>query len=186
MSQNKRKSKGRRINPTFFVFCEGETEEQYICFLRTKYRLPIIIDAKIAGNRITEKYINNYKVSKVTDPKDKTFLVYDLDVPEMLIKLISIPNTVLLSSNPCFEFWYLLHYQEQISPLDSDECNSKLSNHHKKYKKGIFDNHLKVKINEKQEKAVHRAQKLVKHENPSSQVFELILELERAKMINNS
>jgi len=87
MKRQIRKPKGKEINPTFFVFCEGETEEQYIGFLRSEYRLPIVIDAKIAGNRITEKYIRNYKNNKVTHPKDKTYLVYDLDAPKMLEKL---------------------------------------------------------------------------------------------------
>jgi hypothetical protein len=61
MSRNKRIPKGKEINPTFYVFCEGETEESYINYLRSKHRLPILIDAKIAGNRITGKYIQNYK-----------------------------------------------------------------------------------------------------------------------------
>jgi len=74
MKRQIRKPKGKEINPTFFVFCEGETEEQYIGFLRSEYRLPIVIDAKIAGNRITEKYIRNYKDSKLTHPKDKAYL----------------------------------------------------------------------------------------------------------------
>ena len=52
MSRTIRKPRGKSINPTFFVFCEGETEEQYVCYLRSKYRLPIDIDAKVAGNRI--------------------------------------------------------------------------------------------------------------------------------------
>ncbi|MDP4915040.1 MAG: RloB family protein [Saprospiraceae bacterium] len=46
MSRNKRIPKGKVINPTFYVFCEGETEEAYINYLRSKYRLPILIDAK--------------------------------------------------------------------------------------------------------------------------------------------
>ena len=77
MSRNKRIPKGKVINPTFYVFCEGETEEAYINYLRSKYRLPILIDAKIAGNRITGKYIQNCKKDKANHPKDITYLVYD-------------------------------------------------------------------------------------------------------------
>ena len=58
MNHQSRISKGKKINPTYFVFCEGETEEVYINHLRSKYRLPININSKIAGNRITEKYIS--------------------------------------------------------------------------------------------------------------------------------
>lgn len=178
MSRKNRTSKGKQINPTFFIFCEGETEEQYISFLRANYRLPIVIDAKIAGNRITSGYIRNYKNGRVTHPKDRTYLVYDLDVPEMLKKLESIPGTILLSSNPCFELWYLLHYQDHKAEISSDECNKKICSHHKGYKKGIFDLKLRKKISEKQPIAVIRASKLVKHKNPSTQVYLLIKDLE--------
>lgn len=47
-------SKGKKINPHFWVFCEGETEEAYIRFLRSEYRLPIEIIPKIAGCDVSE------------------------------------------------------------------------------------------------------------------------------------
>ena len=181
MSRIIRKSKGKSINPTFFVFCEGETEEQYVCYLRSKYRLPIIIDAKVAGNRITSKYVTNYKKTKINDPKDKTFLLYDLDVQEMLSKLQKIPDATIVASNPCFELWLLLHYQEQNLPISSIDCNLKLIWHHNAYKKGIFDDKLKAKLCEKHEKALNRSKKLKKHQNPSTQMYLLIDNLEAVK-----
>lgn len=84
MSRDIRKPKGKLINPTFFVFCEGKTEELYIKFLKSKYRLPIDIDTKIAGNRINASHIRNYKSRKQIHTKDKTYLMYDLDAPKML------------------------------------------------------------------------------------------------------
>jgi hypothetical protein len=185
MNRNKRTPKGKVINPTFFVFCEGETEEEYIGYLRSKYRLPVLIDAKIAGNRITDKYIQNYKKDKANHPKDITYLVYDLDVPEMLGKLQAIKNTVLLSSNPCFELWYLLHFQEQKAAIASNACNLKLKQHHPNYNKGLFNKELKNRIEEKQAKAVNRASKLTEFENPSSQLYKFINELEKVKKEKN-
>ncbi len=121
------------------MFCEGKTEEQYINFLRSKYRLPISIDSKIAGNRITKKYINNYKRDKEVHSKDKTFLVYDLDAPKMLEKLQAITDTTLISSNPCFELWFLLHFREQKAEISSEGCLCALHSHHKTYGKGVLD-----------------------------------------------
>jgi hypothetical protein len=181
MSRNKRIPKGKVINPTFFVFCEGETEEAYISYLRTKYRLPILIDAKIAGNRITDKYIHNYKKNKANHPKDKIFLLYDLDVPEMLGKLQAIKNTVLLTSNPNFELWYLLHTQEQKAAITSDSCLQKLKQHLPNYNKGEFNKELKNMIEEGQSKALNRASKLTEFKNPSSQLFVFINEIEKVK-----
>ena len=80
MNRNKRISKPRKINPTYFVFCEGKTERSYIEYLRAKYRLPIHIDFQIAKS-ITEKHISSYKKNKANHLKDKIYLVYDLDVP---------------------------------------------------------------------------------------------------------
>jgi len=114
---SKRISKGKKIKPTFFIFCEGETEEVYIKYLRSTYRLPIEIDPKVAGNRITGKYISNYKKQKTNHPKDKTFLMYDCDVEAVLLKIQQIKNVHLLCSNPCFEFWYLIHCQKQTATL---------------------------------------------------------------------
>ena len=88
MAKNRRLSRGKKINPTLFIFCEGETEVSYINFLKSVYRIPSIhIHAKIRGNNITSAYINSYKQDKPTHEKDLNFLMYDLDVPNMLVRL---------------------------------------------------------------------------------------------------
>jgi hypothetical protein len=138
MKTKSRQSKGKLIKPTFFVFCEGETEESYIKHLRTLYRLPIEIDSKTTGNRITERYISNYKNQRITHAKDKTFLIYDSDVENMLKKLQKIKNVTLLCSNPCFELWYLLHYINQTIELTSEECVLKLKPNVEQYKKAVW------------------------------------------------
>ena len=108
MAKYQRKSKGKAINPTFFVFCEGESEDAYISFLRRRLRVPIEIISKIAGYRITWNYINNTLRHRPGHPKDKLFLLYDLDAPGLMEKLGSIKGAGLLLSNPCFELWYIL------------------------------------------------------------------------------
>jgi len=180
MGREKRKSKQKLVKPTFFVFCEGETEEAYIAFLRSIYRLPIEIDAKIAGDSITARYISNYKKQKITHPKDKTFLIYDLDTGN-LNKFLKIQNTTLIASNPCFELWYLLHCENQIAELSTDDCIKKLLNHIKNYKKGGFDKKLEKKTVDNQDKAIERAEKLKLYQNPSTNVCHFIENLERVK-----
>ena len=180
---NKRVSKGKKIRPTFFVFCEGETEEAYIKYLRSTYRLPIEIDPKISGNRITNTYISNYKQQKPVHPKDKTFLVYDLDVESVLQKLQQIKNAHLLYSNPCFEFWYLLHCQNQTASLTSGECISKLKNHINSYQKGFFDDKLKTRMVENKNKSISRAKVLSEFCNPSTNVYTLVEELDKINVI---
>ncbi len=182
MSRRKRQaSKGKKIKPTFFVFCEGKTEELYIKYLKSKYRIPFEIDTQIAKNKIKENYIKSYKKNRFTHKKDKTFLLYDIDAPKMLEKLQAISDTILLASNPCIEFWYLLHYKNHTSNVNCIYCNKELKNRNKKYDKTILDTHLKEYLNKNQDKAINRAKKLKYYNNPSSTIFLLIEELEKVK-----
>jgi len=178
--KNRRESKGKSIRPTFFVFCEGESEETYIKYLRSKYRLPIEIDPRVVGLNITTGYINNYKKSKSTHPKDKDFLIYDLDREEILKRLLTINNAVVITSNPCFELWYLLHYMNQTALLTADDCCEKLSRFLKTYKKGSMCPGLLSKLHDEAKDALSRARKLKSPSNPSTEVYKFIDELDKA------
>ena len=182
MSSRKRKaSLGKKMKPTFFVFCEGITEELYVKYLRAKYRIPFEIDTQITKNKIKESYIKNYKKDKFTHPKDKTFLLYDIDAPKMLEKLKNIPNTILLASNPCIELWFLLHYKNITANVDCTFCIKELKKTNGKYDKTVLDKYLIDSLNENQNKAIERAKNLKSYKNPSSKVYFLIEELEKVK-----
>ncbi len=175
MGSKRRKPRGKKINPTLFVFCEGETEESYINLLRSEYKIPsIIIHPKIGGGDISDKFIRNYKKGRPSHPKDETFLFYDLDVPEILQRLRKIENSKLLISNPSVELWFLLHYKNQTANVNSDYCCKELKNRNKVYKKGTIDDKLKEKLLLKKNDALNRAKKLDENKNPSSSVYKLI------------
>lgn len=174
--------KGKKINPHFWVFCEGETEEAYVSFLRSYYRIPIEIVSKIVGNRITEKYISNYKKDKFKDPKDKDFLMYDADVPETLERLKKISSAVLIASNPSIELWFLLHYKNQTATITGKDCCKELSNRNRNvYFKGLIDIALKSKLLENKTIACKRAKELEFHNNPSSNMHKFIEILDGVK-----
>ncbi len=69
MGSKRAAPKGKMIKPTFWVFCEGETEAAYIAMLRSQYRIPIEIITKVAGNSIAGKYINKCKQGRFTHKK---------------------------------------------------------------------------------------------------------------------
>lgn len=176
-------SKGKKINPHFWVFCEGETEEAFVCFLRSKYRIPIEIVTKIIGNKITPRIIKSYKQNKPTHPKDKDFLMYDADVSETLEKLKTIKTAVLIASNPSIELWFLLHYKYQTASTTTKDCIKELCKRNKNiYKKGIIDTQLKSKLTENWTKACGRAKTLTLYNNPSSNMFIFIEELEKVRI----
>ena len=53
MAKFKREAKGKQIKPVYYVFCEGESEESYVLYLRAKYRIPVEILPKILRNQIS-------------------------------------------------------------------------------------------------------------------------------------
>ena len=170
-------SKGKRMKPNFFVFCEGETEMAYVKFLRSLYRVPIQVIPKKSKSNISEDYIERSKNEYVRTEQDKVFLMYDLDVNGVLEHLQKIPNAELLVSNPCIELWFLLHYQEQKSEISSDKCIQKYQKVSKGYKKGILSEEEKKVLAENRELAVERAKKLAEYQNPSTTIFKLLEKL---------
>lgn len=177
MAKYPRKSKGKEIRPTFFVFCEGESEESYISFIRSKYRIPIKIKSKISSSGISQKYVSNFLRFQPTHEKDRNFLLYDIDRPEMLEKLQSISGSILLVSNPCIELWFILHICNHTAEATSEEMLRKLKRKCKNYKKGYICEELKDKLNTRIDDACNRAKDLCLYNNPSTSVFRLIDEI---------
>jgi len=178
--KSRRHSKGRLVNPTFFVFCEGQSEEEYINFLRSSYKIPVEINSKLAGHNISQKFINSYLTTKTRHEKDEVFLMYDLDVDGLYEKVKSI-NGILLLSNPCLELWFLLHFGNQLRNISSKNCNRKLVQICKSYEKGIISSKLKEILIQQVSEATNRSKTLKLYHNPSSSIFRLIEKLEAAK-----
>lgn len=179
MAKYQRQSKGKEIKPTFFVFCEGESEAAYISFIRSRYRVSIQLRSKVAKNKINHEYVKRVLKPFQKLDKDKYFLLYDLDVPEMLEKLQSIKGTILLVSNPCIELWYILHTCNHTAEATSQQCITQLEGICKQYKKGFICDKLRLELMTGAEKAIIRAKKLRTHQNPSSSVYLLIEELKK-------
>lgn len=179
MAKHLRKSKGKEIKPTFFVFCEGESEEAYISFIRSTYRVPIQITAKVSRNRINQKYVNTILRPLAKHNKDKRFLLYDIDTPGMLRKLQSIKNAILLVSNPCFELWYILHTCNLAAEVTSQQCVAQLERICRGYRKGSICDKLRHELTTGEENASKRAKKLTLYNNPSTSVYWLLDELNK-------
>ena len=178
--------RGKRIRPHFWVFCEGKTEEAYVFFLRSKYRIPIEIVPKIVGHSIDKRFIMNYKKGKPIHKKDTDFLIYDADIPEVLEKLKNIKTATLLASNPSIELWFLLHYKNQVAFISTNDCIKEINNrNHNTYNKGKIDNKLGEKLNNKILDASKRTKKLSAHKNPSSDMYKLVEILEDLRKDKN-
>ncbi|MEO6195139.1 MAG: RloB family protein [Thermoanaerobaculia bacterium] len=83
----------------------------------------------------------------------------------------------LAVSNPCFELWALLHFQDQTAHLERDEARRRLKEHIRGYGKALPFQRLHPTYSE----AVQRAQNLDRRReeaqdsggNPSTGVYQL-------------
>lgn len=180
-SRGRKKPLQKVIKPTYYVFCEGETEKEYISFLKRLYHVPIEIKSKVEGNKISERTIVSFLKGKQTLDKDKIFLLYDIDVPGMLDRLEAIKNANLLVSNPCIELWFLLHLKDQKASITSSNCIKELNSLWLDYKKGYLTHKIKGDLSQNLHIAMGRAETLSKNLNPSSSIYELIKDLEELK-----
>lgn len=177
MARKAKQPRGRKMNPTFFVFCEGKTETAYVDLLRRSFRVPVEIIVKVSDSNISQPYINRCKRERFTTAEDKTFLMFDLDVPGMLEHLRKIKDAVLLLSNPCIEYWFVLHYKDTNKELSSAECLTMLRNLDADYAKGTFSTVMKNVLIDSIENVANRAKAKEAYTNPSSTVHLLTDEI---------
>jgi hypothetical protein len=178
MGRERRKPKIRQINPIFYVFCEGDTEKEYINYLRSRYRIPIEIKSKISGSKILQRFVTSYLSGKIFTKNDKIFLFYDEDVTDIIDKLKTIKDSQLLLTNPCIELWFLLHKQELSKSISSEDCVRLLKTHWKDYKKSLITDKQKSELDLGKHNAMDRAKRLKLNANPSTNIYEFIDELE--------
>jgi len=171
----------RKMKPVFIVFCEGETEEEYISLLRKKYRQAVI--SHVTGLSISLKTIQRFIKAAKIGPGDsiKSFLMYDLDVENVGNKIRFIKSSINITSNPSIELWFLLHNSEQNAAISTNKCLEKM-----KKSDPVWENYKKGSLTEKQQNflwdkrilASDRAKRLTENDNPSSLIYRLVDELE--------
>lgn len=121
---------------------------------------------------------------------DMAFCVFDTDEDSNKNKLIirakeyAIKKGIeMISSTPCIELWFLLHYEYTTANLSNDETIKRLKNHYQKYEKNtnIYSEIIK-NVNE----AIKRAKKLENFQlesgktigtveaNPSTEMYKIV------------
>lgn len=184
MGKTRTSMPARQMKPVYLIFCEGETEEVYVDFLKQAYRSPIKIIPRVEGANISSRLINTrireLKISK--NDKLLVFLMYDMDVVEVNKRLLDCKAFRLLS-NPAVELWFLLHAKDKFTPGSSDgilhELKS-LGGCWADYEKAYLSDTQKEYLWEHRCEAVERARQLEPLKNPSSGIFHLILSLEKS------
>lgn len=181
--RERRIKKKKDPHGVFLVVCEGETEKEYVELLKRYYRVPVVIKTKVSGTKVNQRLVSQYlyEMGIRDDDNYKVFFVYDADVSHIVEKLKTLDGTPILS-NPCIELWFILHVRDYYKRQDSTGIVKDLMASH-----DIWNNYQKGRLNSEQSKfliensdvAIARARH--KNDNPSSNVYLLIEELEKSK-----
>lgn len=172
----------RAPNRRIFVVCEGTvTEREYFDQLGRDYRQSVQV--VIADESGVPKTVVNIAVAAKEDASlawDEVWAVFDRDEHVGVDEAMSIAEQAGVSvafSNPCFELWALLHFEEQRAHIERHAAQKALTRHMPEYEKSLD----LEKLSSRYEEAVSRARMLVRlavedgnpHKNPTTTVFKL-------------
>ena len=141
----------RQTRKRFIIACEGaKTERSYLRQLCDKlFSDKIFLEfppCKSSAGSVLQGMKKRLK-SKDRDDGDQAWLVVDVDQnPESVLKeLYQWPNQEtgygLALSNPCFEYWLLLHFDEGKSINTPSRCKEELQKHYSDYDKADLQIH---------------------------------------------
>lgn len=134
------------------------------------------------------KEIDELKLDLQDD--DVAYCIFDTDVDpnknkiiEEAIQLARKNNIKIITSSPCFELWFLLHYDYTTANMDSEEVIKRLKEYYPKYEKNI---NVYPDIIKEIDLAIDRAKKLEKYQtdnnrrigtveaNPNTEVYKIV------------
>ena len=142
----RRRVASRAPKRTFLVFCEGRrTEPDYLKALK---REPAVRDLASVDIRIHEDTLGSAPLTLVKAAAeararngqdqseiDDVWCLFDVEWPENhpnlkeARALAQRSNVKVAVSNPCFELWLLLHFQDQSAWLDTNDAKRLLKRH---------------------------------------------------------
>jgi hypothetical protein len=167
------------------VYCEGKvTERGYINDLARHVRATSVTVASEHGDPkyLVERAAAQKKATKSADPKDSIWCVFDADDHLRLaeaLKQAKDNGIPVALSNPCFELWVLLHYDDHRAYIERAALRAKVKTHLPKYDKAVPFAELHPSCDQASARAValhdmHEGNGSVRHENPSTSVWELV------------
>jgi hypothetical protein len=142
----KRKPPYRTPNKIELIICEGEiTEKMYFDALRRKWRVQIdvISPSESEPIAVVERAINRKKeMAKLGVPYEKVWCIVDVEIPphktlnEAWEKARKTDGLELILTNPCIEYWFLLHFKKHTAPFGNNaDVMDALKAVHRSYKK---------------------------------------------------
>src|SRR3990172_166191 len=128
-----------KTKPALLIVCEGEKTEP-VYFSHWRRRLMQVVTIRIVGGKesgTNPKNIVEFARALKHD-YDYVWCVFDRDehekIPAAFDQAIANGFNVAFS-NPCFELWFLIHFQDQTAHIERRSVCRKLSSHIRGYEK---------------------------------------------------
>jgi len=143
------------------IICEGESEEIYFNNYNKKEWNCIRIYTPNSSYTDPINLVEYAKRQKQRLNPETTWCVFDIESKpqEIIDKTIKNAgkNIYIITSNPCFELWFLLHFQMITSTLNNYDTIQLLKKHITNYKKG---NNIFKLIEDKTTNAIKNSRRL--------------------------
>jgi len=158
MPEAKRKLK--KTKPLVFVFCEGQSEQAYMEYIRKAFKDAAVIKRPMKMDGFEDAWAQLNKNSSIKDmlsETDEVWFFFDAEADKAdtwpAVKKIvegvrkkrkGVPISVrLLMTTGCVEYWFLLHYEQSAPPISTPETKDAvlrtLKTYEPNYKKGDKD-----------------------------------------------
>lgn len=191
----------RTLGRRAIVVCEGEkTERLYFNAIRQSLRLPTlrvrVIHPEGTDPLTIVRAAVDEKLTQINDQAwvggDLAWVVFDGDEHRFAnparwndaIQLARGNHIQLAISNPCFELWYLLHFQAQTANLARAQARRRLDAYLGRYQKSmiLWPDPLEARTNTAVARAIQLSERagqngLPEFSNPSTGVHKLVLSL---------
>ncbi|MDB9515861.1 RloB family protein [Roseofilum reptotaenium CS-1145] len=126
----RRKQGARKPKDYFLIVVEGETEYQYFQSLKEELQLVTtkikVVPASRGKSGDARKVVQEGKRLQEKEKPDRLYCVFDGDRPEFEIACKMARDDEQIFSVPCFDLWFLLHFEYTSRPLTSDQVYQKL------------------------------------------------------------
>lgn len=192
-----RPRKIREIGRKVIIVCEGDTEEIYFEAIRKSKRLQTLKIKVVNPDSSDPENIVKLAVNLRDEAKrqknwlkdDESWAIFDGDEhiannPQnwsRALLLADKENVRLGISNPSFELWYLLHYQNQTANIHRAAARKKLITHLPAYDKtkDFYESHFKSLTDQAETRAKDlllriQSDGLENYNNPSTQIHLLV------------
>lgn len=175
---NDRVRKVRKQKSKILIAAEGKnkTEKTYFSNFEDGKKSYNITYAR--GNNTDPLKLVNMLIKEIDELKldlqddDVAYCIFDTDVDpnknkiiEEAIQLAKKNNIKIITSSPCIELWFLLHYDYTTANMDNEEVIKRLKEYYPKYEKNI---NIYPDIIKGIDLAIERAKKLEKYQNDNN------------------